>query len=229
MLVYITMSSKTELAPAAIRGLSLWHLSVGSGFLARRRAAKYLRRLYEAGVRRGVFDTAALAALAARQGIDPVPVLPLRLSLLDGLLDALCGDTLSRAAVCLRCGVGGEEAAHRAASVLARRARYIRLEGRDPGLSALLLRRWGVSPGDGGLPVALTVCTGHSAGSVDGPALYLTGDCARVQTVTYSDPPLPETLLAALVEAGKWQTSEIHVASVTSSLDIRRENHYNAT
>ena len=127
MLVYITMSSKTELAPAAIRGLSLWHLSVGGGFLARRRAAKYLRRLYEAGVRRGVFDTAALAALAARQGIDPVPVLPLRLSLLDGLLDALCGDTLSRAAVCLRCGAGGEEAAHRAADVLARRARYIRI------------------------------------------------------------------------------------------------------
>ena len=66
MLVYITTSSKTELAPAAIRGLSLWHLSVGGGFLARRRAAKYLRRLYEAGVRRGVFDTAALAALIVR-------------------------------------------------------------------------------------------------------------------------------------------------------------------
>ena len=46
---------------------------------------------------------------------------------------------------------------------------------------------------------------------------------AEIETV------LPETLLAALVEAGKWQTSEIRVASVTSSLDIRRENHYNAT
>ena len=229
MLVYITTSSKTELSPAAIHSLPFWHLSVGSGFFARRRAAGYLRQLYVSGVRRGVFETASLADLAARQGIDPVPVLPLRLALLDGLLDALCGDTLSRAAVCLRCGVGGEEAARRAADVLARRARYIRLEGRDPGLSALLLRRWGVSPGDGGLPVVLTVCTGHSAGSVDGPALYLTDDCARVQAVTYSAPPLPETLLAALTEAGKWQTSEIRVASVTSSLDIRRENHYNAT
>ena len=229
MLVYITPSSKTELSPVAIHGLAFWHLAVGGGFFARRRAVGYLRQLHDTGVRRGVFETAALAALAARQGIDPVPVLPLRLALLDGMLDALCGDALSRAAVCLRCGGGGEEAAHRAASVLARRARYIRLEGRDPGLSALLLRRWGVSNGDGGLPVALTVCTGHRAPPVDGPVLYLTDDCARVQEVAYSDPALPETLLAALVEAGKWQPSEIRVASVTSSLDIRRENHYNAT
>ena len=133
MLVYLTQSTKTTLAPITVRGLPLWHLGVGGGFFARRRAAAYLRHLYASGVRRGVFEDERMAALAARQGIDPVPVLPLRLSLLDGLLEALCGDTLSRAAVCLRCGVGGEEAAHRAASVLARRARYIRLEGRDPG------------------------------------------------------------------------------------------------
>ncbi len=107
-----------------------------------------------------------MAALAARQGIDPVPVLPLRLSLLDGLLDALCIDASAAAAVYLRCGRGGG-GRRPAGGGRAGPPRPIYPAGRgDPaGLSALLLRRWGVSPGDGGLPVALTVCTGHSAGS----------------------------------------------------------------
>ena len=229
MLVYITLSTKTELTPAAIRGLPLWHLAVGGGFFARRRAGAYLRHLYASGVRRGVFEDERMAVLAARCGIAPVPVLPLRLVLLDQLLDALCIDGLPAAAVYLRCGRGGEAAARQAAAVLARRARYIRLDEGDPaGLTDLLLRRWGVSPGDGGLTPALTVCTGHDAPTIDGPVLYLTDDCARVQSVTYGSPPLPEPLLAALTAADKCQPSEIHVASVISFLDRRRENNYNA-
>ena len=114
--------------------------------------------------------------------------------------------------------------------MLARRARYIRLDEGDPaGLTDLLLRRWGISPGDGGLTPALTVCTGHDAPAADGPVLYLTDDCARVQSVTYASPSLPEPLLAALTAADKCQPSEIHVASVISFLDRRRENNYNAT
>lgn len=171
-----------------------------------------------------------MAAMAARYGIDPIPVLPLRLALLDRLLDALCIDGLPAAAVYLRCGRGGEAAARQAAAVLARRVRYIRLDEGDPaGLTELLLRRWGISPGDGGLTPALTVCTGHDASAVTGPVLYLTDDCARVQSVTYGSPSLPEPLLAALTAADKCQPSEIHVASVISFLDRRRENNYNAT
>lgn len=230
MLVYITQSTKTTLAPITVRGLPLWHLGVGSGFFARRRAAAYLRHLYASGIRRGVFEGERMAAMAARYGIDPIPVLPLRLALLDRLLDALCIDGLPAAAVYLRCGRGGETAARQAAAVLARRVRYIRLDEGDPaGLTDLLLRRWGISPGDGGLTPALTVCTGHDASAVTGPVLYLTDDCARVQSVTYGSPSLPEPLLAALTAADKCQPSEIHVASVISFLDRRRENNYNAT
>lgn len=230
MLVYITQSAKTTLVPITVRGLPLWHLAVGSGFFARRRAAAYLRHLYASGIRRGVFEDERMAAMAARYGIDPIPVLPLRLALLDRLLDALCIDGLPAAAVYLRCGRGGEAAARQAAAVLARRVRYIRLDEGDPaGLTELLLRRWGISPGDGGLTPALTVCTGHDASAVTGPVLYLTDDCARVQSVTYGSPSLPEPLLAALTAADKCQPSEIHVASVISFLDRRRENNYNAT
>lgn len=230
MLVYITQSTKTTLAPITVRGLPLWHLGVGSGFFARRRAAAYLRHLYASGIRRGVFEGERMAAMAARYGIDPIPVLPLRLALLDRLLDALCIDGLPAAAVYLRCGRGGEAAARQAAAVLARRVRYIRLDEGDPaGLTDLLLRRWGISPGDGGLTPALTVCTGHDASAVTGPVMYLTDDCARVQSVTYGSPSLPEPLLAALTAADKCQPSEIHVASVISFLDRRRENNYNAT
>ena len=230
MLVYITQSAKTTLAPITVRGLPLWHLAVGGGFFARRHAAAYLRRLYASGIRRGVFEDERMAAMAARYGIDPVSVLPLRLALLDRLLDALCIDGLHAAAVYLRCGRGGEAAARQAAAVLARRVRYIRLDEGDPaGLTDLLLRRWGISPGDGGLTPALTVCTGHDASAVTGPVLYLTDDCARVQSVTYGSPSLPEPLLAALTAADKCQPSEIHVASVISFLDRRRENNYNAT
>lgn len=230
MLVYITQCAETTLAPITVRGLPLWHLGVGGGFFARRHAAAYLRHLYASGIRRGVFEDERMAAMAARYGIDPVPVLPLRLALLDRLLDALCIDGLPAAAVYLRCGRGGEAAARQAAAVLARRVRYIRLDEGDPaGLTDLLLRRWGISPGDGGLTPALTVCTGHDASAVTGPVLYLTDDCARVQSVTYSSPSLPEPLLAALTAADKCQPSEIHVASVISFLDRRRENNYNAT
>ena len=206
MLVYITQSAKTTLVPITVRGLPLWHLAVGSGFFARRRAAAYLRHLYASGIRRGVFEDERMAAMAARYGIDPIPVLPLRLALLDRLLDALCIDGLPAAAVYLRCGRGGEAAARQAAAVLARRVRYIRLDEGDPaGLTELLLRRWGISPGDGGLTPALTVCTGHDASAVTGPVLYLTDDCARVQSVTYGSPSLPEPLLAALTAADKCQ------------------------
>ncbi len=230
MLVYITHGSKTALAPAVLHGLSAWHLTVGRGLFARRRAGAYLHRLYASGVRRGAFEDEAVAALAARCGIDPVPVLPLRLALLERLLDALCIDGLPTGAVYLRCGRGGEAAARQAAAVLARRARYIRLDEGDPaGLTAMLLRRWGISPGDGGLTPVLTVCTGHEAPPADGPVLYLTDDCARVQQVTYGSPAMPETLLAALAAAEKWQISEIHVSGVVSLLDRRRENNYNAT
>lgn len=230
MIVYITQGERTSLAAAAVEGLPIWRLTVGRGYFARRRAAGHLRRLYDGGVRRGAFETEILAALAEKYGIGTVPVLPLRLAVLEQLLDALCGEGLRGGAVELRVGPGGEAAGRRAAAALARRVRYIRLADGDPaGLTGLLMENWGISPGSGGLPAALTVCTGYDAPETEGRTLYLTEDCARVQAVTYEPSGLPEPLLAALVDSGRWLPSQIRVASVASLLDIRRENHYNAT
>ena len=130
MIVYITSGQKTDITTINMDGLPLHHLSVGSGYLARRRAVRWLRELHASGVRRCICAEAALLPLAEQVDITPYPVLPLRLALLDGLLDVLCPGGLQNAAVLLRCGRGGEAAARAAAPVLARRARYLALD--DP-------------------------------------------------------------------------------------------------
>ena len=130
MLVYITSGQKTDITTINMDGLPLHHLSVGRGYLARRRAVRWLRELHASGVRRCICADAALLPLAEQVDITPYPVLPLRLALLDGLLDVLCPGGLQNAAVLLRCGRGGEAAARAAAPVLARRARYLSLD--DP-------------------------------------------------------------------------------------------------
>ena len=86
MLVYITSGQKTDITTINMDGLPLHHLSVGSGYLARRRAVRWLRELYASGVRRCICADAALLPLAEQVDITPYPVLPLRLALLDGLL-----------------------------------------------------------------------------------------------------------------------------------------------
>ena len=107
MLVYITSGQKTDITTINMDGLPLHHLSVGRGYFARRRAVRWLRELHASGVRRCVCADAALLPLAEQVDITPYPVLPLRLALLDGLLDVLCPGGLQNAAVLLRCGRGG--------------------------------------------------------------------------------------------------------------------------
>lgn len=83
----------------------------------------------------------------------------------------------------LRCGPGGEETARAALAVLARRARYVRLDMEDPSaLAAELLYRWGIAAGDGGRRAALTVVCGDVREDTEGPAIYLTEDCGARQT-----------------------------------------------
>ena len=219
MLVYITLGQKTDITTINMDGLPLHHLSVGRGYLARRRAVRWLRELHASGVRRCVCADAAL--------------LPLRLALLDGLLDVLCPGGLQNAAVLLRCGRGGEAAARAAAPVLARRARYLSLDDPPHLLAQELLYRWGVSSGDGGRPAALTVLCGDCPPPEAAPVLYLTADCAARQRLLWTSPRMPapqppaaEQLAAALLDAGKWFPSDIHI---TSLLDIHTKSHYNAT
>ena len=63
--------------------------------------------------------------------------------------------------------------------------------------------------------------------------LYLSADCAARQQLLWTSPRMPapqppaaEQLAAALLDAGKWFPSDIHI---TSLLDIHTKSHYNAT
>ena len=234
MIVYITQKQRTKLSRMAVDGLPVWRLEAGSGFFARLRVARLLEELYRSGVRRCICGEGAPVSLAARAGILPVSVLPLRLALAGGLVDALCPGGLGDGCAVLRCGRGGEDAARAVLPVLAGRARYLRLEMDEPApLARELLYRWGIAAGDGGRPAVLTVLCGRHVESGGGRALWLTPDCGRRQRLCWTSPraedapvPATEQLCAALVSAGKWQPSDIHI---TSLLDIRAGNHYNAT
>ncbi len=235
MIVYIMLSRKTELSMVTAEGLPVWRLEVGRGLFARHSALRLLRNLYGSGVRRCICPDDTLRTFPEKVNITQYSSLPLRLALLDGILDILCPDGLQNAAVRLRCGGGGESAARAALPVLVRRARCICLDMPDPApLARELLYRWGVSVGDGGRPVVLTVLCGDAPPvPPDGTVLWLTPDCACRQRVIWTSPraarlPLAatESLAAALLEAGKWLPSDIHI---TSLLDIRPESHYNAT
>lgn len=231
MLVYITQGEKTALFRDTLRGLPVYHLTVGRGALNTWRAARYGKTLRRGGVYRGIFADDRAAMLAEKWGIAPVDVLGLRLAMADALVTAMAGGGLHDGTVYLRCGQGGEETARRCAAVLARRFRYVRPDRDDPaGLRRLLLRRWGVAAGGGQIPL-LTVCTGTVKEETAAETLYLTADCALRQQVGYTvgDPPEPvtESVLAALWETGLADKSEIRVVSVSSSLDRRQENHYN--
>ena len=118
MIVYMTQGQKTVLSRITVEGLPLHYLSVGRGYFARRRALHFLRQLYDSGVRRCICADVYLLSLAKQADITSYPVLPLRLALLDGLLDILCPGGLQNAAAVLRCGPGGEETARAALTVV---------------------------------------------------------------------------------------------------------------
>lgn len=232
MIVYITQSNKTELSRMTVEGLPLWHLTAGSGFFARKKALHLLEELYRSGVRRCICGEERLSALAEKVDITQYSVLPLRTALLE---DLLALRQVREECILLRCGGGGEETARAVLPVLARRARYVRIAAPDPApLERELLYRWGISAGETGCAAAVTVLCGDAPEAPpDGPAVWLTPDCGKRQRLCWISPraaeisvPASEALAAALIAAGKWQLSDIHI---TDLLDIQPENHYNAT
>ena len=217
---YIRQGRRTELTRELIGGVPFQVLTVGTGPLRRVRARRLLRRLARQGVSAAVFEDGAWREAAARYGIRPVPVGPLRLAKLGELLDAVC-PALSGKTARLCTGEDGSTA-RRAARVLVKRARYVAAE--PPGQAALeqwLLARYGVAAGCGGQTPAVTVWCGMGGEERDGAAVYLGEDCTARQEVRYAAVglgpwPVSEQLLAALFAAGRWEPSQIHVVSVTS-------------
>lgn len=217
---YIRQGRRTALTRELIGGVPFQVLTVGTGPLRRVRARRLLRRLARQGVSAAVFEDGAWREAAARYGIRPVPVGPLRLAKLGELLDAVC-PVLSGKTARLCIGEDGSTA-RRAARVLVKRARYVAAE--PPGQAALeqwLLARYGVAAGCGGQTPAVTVWCGMAGEERDGAAVYLGEDCTARQEVRYAAAglgpwPVSEQLLAALFAAGRWEPSQIHVVSVTS-------------
>lgn len=217
---YIRQGRRTALTRELIGGVPFQVLTVGTGPLRRVRARRLLRRLARQGVSAAVFEDGAWREAAARYGIRPVPVGPLRLAKLGELLDAVC-PVLSGKTARLCTGEDGSTA-RRAARVLVKRARYVAAE--PPGQAALeqwLLARYGVAAGCGGQTPAVTVWCGMAGEEWDGAAVYLGEDCTARQEVRYAAAglgpwPVSEQLLAALFAAGRWEPSQIHVVSVTS-------------
>lgn len=216
---YIRQGQRTVLTREVIGGVPFWVLTTGRGW-QRLRVRSLLCRLARHGVRTAVFEGDTWQTAAARYGIHPVPVGALRLAKLEELLDCLC-PALSGKTVRLCVGEDGGTA-RQAAQVLAKRARYIELT--PPGQTALaqwLLARYGVAAGSGGQQAAAVVWCGTADGVSEGPAIYLGADCAVRQEVRYEAAglapwPVSEQLLAALLAADGWETSEIHVVSVVS-------------
>lgn len=216
---YIRQGQRTVLTREVIGGVPFWVLTAGRGW-QRLRVRSLLCRLARHGVRTAVFEDDTWQTAAARYGIHPVPVGALRLAKLEELLDCLC-PALSGKTVRLCVGKDGG-AARQAAQVLAKRARYIELT--PPGQTALaqwLLERYGVAAGSGGQQAAAVVWCGTADSVSGGPAIYLGADCAVRQEVRYEAAglapwPVSEQLLAALLAADGWETSEIHVVSVVS-------------
>ena len=216
---YIRQGQRTVLTREVIGGVPFWVLTTGRGW-QRLRVRSLLRRLARHGVRTAVFEGDTWQTAAARYGIHPVPVGALRLAKLEELLDCVC-PALSGKTVRLAVGENGGTA-RQAAQVLAKRARYIELT--PPGQTALaqwLLARYGVAAGSGGQQAAAVVWCGTADSVSEGPAIYLGADCAVRQEVRYEAAglapwPVSEQLLAALLAAGGWEASEIHVVSVVS-------------
>lgn len=215
---YIRQGRRTALTREVIGGVPFQVLTVGTGLLRRLRVRRLLRRMARQGVGTAVFEDGTWRETAARYGIRPVAVGPLRLAKLGELLDAVC-PALSGKTVRLCTGEDGS-AARRAARVLVKRARYVAVE--PPGQASLeqwLLERYGLAAGSGGQQPAVTVWCGAAGEEQSGAAVYLGADCAARQEVRYAAEglgPAAEQLLAALFAAGRWEPSEIHVVSVTS-------------
>ncbi len=213
---YIEEGKRGGIERRQVLGMWLLHATLPTeGLFCRILRRRVWRTLQKEGVRRAVMAI-ALTEEAARWGIAPVEVFPLRRALLPQLLDllpSLQGKTAALTAPCLTTDV------ELAACFLAQRCRYLRLEigqGRAT-LARQLYYRFGLTVGSVG-ETAVSVCF-H--GMAEGRCLCLGDDCAAYQEVTYQVEELgkmgimpQEMLLAALFEGGYLPKEAICVKSI---------------
>lgn len=183
----------------------------------RRRWGKALEAMRAAGVRCTAVQGAAEPWLH-RYGLQRAQELPLRRALLPQLLDwaeGAWGLPLRSGTVLLSAPAADRETGEILLQ-LGRRVRYVAVSA-GPGqeaLEELLLRRLGLGQGRPDRAV-LELCLGEERQG-RAPALYLGRDCARQQRLqaAVEGEEWPETVLAALFQAGKVEKGAICLKSV---------------
>lgn len=143
---------------------------------------------------------------AAHWGISPVEVLPLRLALLDDMLDLCPNVRYGTAALYARHADAG---VYRAAEILARRARYVTLRVDEGGeaLAQTLYCRYGLCAGGRGEATVILDFTGTVRGAL---RLDEKGEAAY----EVDGKPMPERMAAALFTAQVLQKGEIRIKSL---------------
>ena len=187
------------------------------GWWQKRRLGRALETMAAAGVRCTAVQGAAEEWLR-RYGLHRAQEFPLRRALLPQLLDRAEADwglDLRNGTVLLSASTADREARELLLQ-LGRRVRYVAVSA-GPGqgtLEELLLRRLGLGQGRPDR-AALEICLdGVRQGR--SPALYLGQDCARQQRLCAAvrGEEWPETVLAALFQAGKVEKGAICLKSV---------------
>ena len=188
----------------------------------RRRLRRALRRMAEQGICQAIMPP-DMISLCREVNILPIPERPLRLALMEPLLDSFCtqnGLDIHRSTVQL-CGHRADHVVQQAAILLARKARYVELQV-DVGqqnLSDWLRREYGLSTGGGHRSIMRVCCDDARAENI--PTIWLGQNCEKRQRISYqfNDPWSGQIiaepqLLSVLFAEGKLPPEAIEIKSV---------------
>ena len=187
---YIRQGRRTDLTREVIGGVPFWVLTAGEEWLRVLRVRRLLRRMARRGVKTAVFQDDAWRETAARYGIRPPAVGPLRLAKLSELL------------------------ARRARYIVLEPPEQAGLA------QWLLARYGLAAGSGGRTPVLTVYCGAAADEWDGAAVYLGPDCAARQQVVYEAAGlapwPVTEQLLAALTAAERWEPSEIHVVCVTT-------------
>lgn len=189
----------------------------------RRRLRRALHKMTTQGVRQAVVPP-DLIPYCQQAGIQPIEEAPLRVALMEQIIDRYCeqcGLDIHCSTVRLY-GQGINHTVRQAAVLLVKKARYVELQ-LDKGqreLSEWLRWEYGLCAGNGGRGAILQICCHDDCESII-PTIWLGRNCEKRQRITYRlDRPWSEQieaepqLLSVLFAEGKLPTEVIHIKSV---------------